>query len=233
MYLKPTSHTGRRTNSGLKKRADDVERGIKAAVVSDVAEAAKKLIGERVNTPFIVHEFNAFSNSKALDAWTLKQTKLVLAASLKGSNDCGLKANEWVADVSGLLDGKGGGSAVSAQATGNNPAGLAEAMKKVAVLAQSKLGLVAEIAASTAKLGAEPVDGPTLFSTSGSVHTNIALIASQYANTKLNVVTEVLDLPSSTFISYKFPALSAGDVHVSGLAAVSVYLAPKSLKGNS
>lgn len=50
---------------------------------------------------------------------------------------------------------------------------------------------------------AEPVDGPTLFSTSGSVRTNIALIASQYANTKLNVVTEVLDLPSSTFISYK------------------------------
>lgn len=50
----------------LKKRADDVERAIKAAVVNDVAEAAKKLIGERVNTPFIVHEFNAFSNSKVL-----------------------------------------------------------------------------------------------------------------------------------------------------------------------
>ena len=49
---------------GLKKRADDVERAIKAAVVNDVAEAAKKLVTEKVNTPFIVHEFNAFSNSK-------------------------------------------------------------------------------------------------------------------------------------------------------------------------
>lgn len=237
---------------GLKKRADDVERAIKAAVVNDVADAAKKLIGERVNTPYIVHEFNAFSNSKALDG-ALKQVKslspetaaiffsvdaeankvVVLAAAPKGANDRGLKANEWVADISGLLDGKGGGSAGSAQATGNNPAGLAEALKKATVFAQSKLGLVSEIAASTAKLGAEPVDGPTLFSTSGSVRTNIALIASRYANTKLNVVTEVLDLPSSTFISNKFPALSTGDVHVSGLAAVSVYLAPKSLKGNS
>lgn len=49
---------------GLKKRVDDVERAIKAAVVNDVAEAAKKLIAEHLNTPFIVHEFNAFSNSK-------------------------------------------------------------------------------------------------------------------------------------------------------------------------
>lgn len=49
---------------GLKKRADDVERAVKAAVVNDVAEAAKKLITENVNAPFIVHEFNAFSNSK-------------------------------------------------------------------------------------------------------------------------------------------------------------------------
>lgn len=48
----------------LKKSVDDVERAVKAAVVNDVAEAAKKLIGERLNAPFIVHEFKAFSNSK-------------------------------------------------------------------------------------------------------------------------------------------------------------------------
>ena len=49
---------------GLKKSVDDVERAIKAAVVNDVADAAKKLVAEHVNAPFIVHEFNAFSNSK-------------------------------------------------------------------------------------------------------------------------------------------------------------------------
>lgn len=48
----------------LKKRVDDVERAVKAAVVNDVAEAAKKLIADRLNAPFIVHEFNAFTNSK-------------------------------------------------------------------------------------------------------------------------------------------------------------------------
>ena len=49
---------------GLKKRADDVERAVKAAVVNDVAEAAKKLLADNVNVSYIVHEFNAFSNSK-------------------------------------------------------------------------------------------------------------------------------------------------------------------------
>lgn len=54
----------RNTLKTLKKRADDVERAVKAAVVSDVAEAAKKLVSENVNAPYIVHQFNAFSNTK-------------------------------------------------------------------------------------------------------------------------------------------------------------------------
>ena len=53
----------------LKKRVDDVERAVKAAVVNDVAEAAKKLIADQMNAPFIVHEFNAFSNSKVLSTF--------------------------------------------------------------------------------------------------------------------------------------------------------------------
>jgi alanyl-tRNA synthetase len=63
---------------GLKKRADDVERAIKAAVVNDVAEAAKKLVTEKVNTPFIVHEFNAFSNSKVWNVLLLKSLRVNL-----------------------------------------------------------------------------------------------------------------------------------------------------------
>lgn len=54
----------RNTLKTLKKRADDVERNIKAAVVNDVAEAAKKLLADHPNAPFIVHQFNAFSNTK-------------------------------------------------------------------------------------------------------------------------------------------------------------------------
>lgn len=63
-----------------------------------------------------------------------------------------MKANEWIADISPLLSGKGGGSPGSAQATGTNPAGLAEAVQKATLFAQTKLG-VADVTAATAKLG--------------------------------------------------------------------------------
>ena len=48
----------------IKKSVDDVERNIKNAVVNDVAEASKKLIADRPNVSFIVHEFHAYSNAK-------------------------------------------------------------------------------------------------------------------------------------------------------------------------
>jgi len=52
----------------------------------------------------------------------------------------GLKANDWVSQVSGLLNGKGGGKELSAQATGTNPAGLDEAIKISLAFSQLKLG---------------------------------------------------------------------------------------------
>ena len=101
----------------------------------------------------------------------------------------------------------------------------------------------------------ERVDGPTLFSKSGNIRTNIALITAQYANIKLNVSA---DLPSSTFITnkvrlncvvevefaiwilldwlciiQKLPALSVGDVTISGISSIALFLAPKPLKGSN
>jgi len=67
--------------------------------------------------------------------------------------DAGLKANEWIDDISSLLDGKGGGRAESAQATGNKPSNLAEAMAKATLFAQSKLGLSAPPPANSVKPG--------------------------------------------------------------------------------
>ena len=70
--------------------------------------------------------------------------------------DRGLKANEWIGEVSPLLDGKGGGRAESAQATGNNAAGVREALKKATLFAQTKLGLeLGDLSSQTAKLGLE------------------------------------------------------------------------------
>lgn len=53
----------------------------------------------------------------------------------------GLKANEWVGQVSGMMKGKGGGKDASAQATGTNTACLREAMDTCTKYAQSKLGI--------------------------------------------------------------------------------------------
>ena len=59
----------------IKKSVDDVERNIKNAVVNDVAEASKKLIADRPNATFIVHEFHAYSNAKV-------QSKQIMFSSL-------------------------------------------------------------------------------------------------------------------------------------------------------
>nr|KAF6405962.1 hypothetical protein HJG59_000021 [Molossus molossus] len=52
----------------------------------------------------------------------------------------GLKASEWVQQVSGLMDGKGGGKDVSAQATGKNVGCLQEALQLATSFAQLRLG---------------------------------------------------------------------------------------------
>ena len=98
--------------------------------------------------------------------------------------DRGLKANEWINEISTLLDGKGGGRAESAQATGNNPAKLAEAIQIATRFAQSKLGLALD---PTPAKQADS-DGPTLFAPPGSIRGSIALIIASYAGKQLQVV---------------------------------------------
>ena len=51
----------------------------------------------------------------------------------------GLKANTWVEQVAPVINGKGGGKDVSAQATGSNTKGLEEAMKIALDFANLKL----------------------------------------------------------------------------------------------
>lgn len=52
----------------------------------------------------------------------------------------GLKANEWVQEVCPLLDGKGGGKDMSAQATGRNTHCIQEALQLANEFAHLKLG---------------------------------------------------------------------------------------------
>lgn len=129
----------RNTLKAIRKTLDDKERVLRAAVATQVVDKTKELCSESPNTPYLVHKFNAFNNTKALDA-ALKQVKTMspetsalfltvdpdtkkifcLSAVSKSGIEKGLKANEWVQHVSAAMGGKGGGKAESAQASGPN-----------------------------------------------------------------------------------------------------------------
>lgn len=142
----------------LKKSLDDKERALKAAIANKVVEDAKQLIQANLNTSILVHELKAASNTKALDA-ALKQVKALspttaalfvsvdeeakkifcLSAVPKEAVEKGLKASEWISAISSLINGKGGGKAESAQASGNNIASLKEVIETAKNFANLKL----------------------------------------------------------------------------------------------
>uniref|UniRef100_A0A6M2DGU8 Alanine--tRNA ligase n=1 Tax=Xenopsylla cheopis TaxID=163159 RepID=A0A6M2DGU8_XENCH len=121
----------------IKKHLDDNDRNLKAAVMTSVVEKAKEICNSS-SSEVLVFELQAQSNTKALDA-ALKQVKLLkpdasamffsvdkevgkifcLASASKKAVEKGLKANEWVAEVAKVINGKGGGKPESAQASGN------------------------------------------------------------------------------------------------------------------
>lgn len=129
----------RNTLKAMRKAIDDKERAVRAAVSTQIVEKTKELCTQSPNTPYLVQRFEAFNNTKALDA-ALKQVKTLspetsamfvtvdpdskkifcLSAVSKSGIEKGLKANEWVQHVSAVMGGKGGGKAESAQASGPN-----------------------------------------------------------------------------------------------------------------
>ncbi|KAK0051507.1 alanine--tRNA ligase cytoplasmic [Biomphalaria pfeifferi] len=142
----------------LKKKMDDIDKARKAGVINEVVEETKKLIEGNPNQPFIVHEFKAGSNAKALDA-AMKQYKasspltsamfftvdeeadkiLCMSCVPKETVSKGLNAKEWVDKVVPIINGKGGGKDLAAQATGTNIKGLQEALNVATEFAQLKL----------------------------------------------------------------------------------------------
>ncbi|GFU43713.1 alanine--tRNA ligase, cytoplasmic [Nephila pilipes] len=145
----------------LKKKLDDLDRANKAAIVQTITEEAKKLFEETSkdkNVQYVVHEFQAGFNAKALDA-ALKQAKLLspdtavmlftkdnenekilcMSSVPQSATSKGLKANEWVQQVTQVIGGKGGGKPESAQATGTNASAVSEAMNLAKKFAELKL----------------------------------------------------------------------------------------------
>jgi len=143
---------------GLKKKMDDIDKARKAAIVNEVIEESKKMIEGNPDQSFIVHEFMAGSNAKALDA-AMKQYKslspktsamffsvdkeagkiLCMSCVPKETVGKGLGAKAWVDQVVPLIAGKGGGKDLSAQATGTKPEAISEALKTATEFAKMKL----------------------------------------------------------------------------------------------
>ncbi|KAF3817658.1 hypothetical protein GH733_012945 [Mirounga leonina] len=135
----------------LKKIMDDLDRASKADVQKRVLEKTKQLIDSNPNQPLLSPQ--ALNEALKLFKTHSPQTSAMLFTvdNEAGKITClcqvpqnaanrGLKASEWVQQVSGLMDGKGGGKDVSAQATGKNVGCLQEALQLATSFAQLRLG---------------------------------------------------------------------------------------------
>ncbi|XP_067853739.1 alanine--tRNA ligase, cytoplasmic isoform X2 [Heptranchias perlo] len=143
----------------IKKVMDDLDRAGKADLLKKVREKTKQFIDTNPNRPLVVMEMEAGAPAKALNE-ALKlfkthspQTAAMLFAvdSDAGTITClcqvpkdvvsrGLKASDWVGHISELLDGRGGGKDMSAQATGKNINSLDKALKLATEFAKLKIG---------------------------------------------------------------------------------------------
>ncbi|XP_078400049.1 alanine--tRNA ligase, cytoplasmic isoform X1 [Cetorhinus maximus] len=143
----------------LKKIMDDLDRASKADLLKKVREKTKQFIDTNPNQSLVVMEMEAGAPAKALNE-ALKlfkthspQTAAMLFAvdSDAGTIIClcqvpqevvsrGLKASDWVNHILDLLDGRGGGKDMSAQATGKNINSLDKALKLATEFAELKIG---------------------------------------------------------------------------------------------
>ncbi|XP_040471133.1 alanine--tRNA ligase, cytoplasmic [Falco naumanni] len=143
----------------LKKIMDDLDRASKADIQKRVLEKTKQVIESHPNQPLVIMEMENGASAKALNE-SLKlfkahspQTATMLFAvdNEAGRITClcqvpqeaaarGLKASRWVQEVSGLMDGKGGGKDGAAQATGRNVGCLPQALRVAADFARLRLG---------------------------------------------------------------------------------------------
>ncbi|KFO63061.1 Alanine--tRNA ligase, cytoplasmic [Corvus brachyrhynchos] len=141
----------------LKKVMDDLDRASKADIQKRVLEKTKQVIESHPNQPWVIMEMENGASAKALnESLKLFKTNSPQTAAMLFAVDLpadrwvsfpaqetankGLKASQWVQEVSGLMDGKGGGKDISAQATGKNVGCLQEALKLATDFARLRLG---------------------------------------------------------------------------------------------
>ncbi|KAA0198665.1 hypothetical protein HAZT_HAZT005176 [Hyalella azteca] len=138
-----------------KKVLGDADRARKMAVSKDAIRFVKELKAANPDVPYVVVELKAFAQNKVLND-ALKEVKngppslfisadedtgkiLAMAAVPKDVVQKGLAADQWVKNLTELLDGKGGGRAENAQLSGTNTSALHKALRLSHEFAQQKL----------------------------------------------------------------------------------------------
>ncbi|XP_029378027.1 alanine--tRNA ligase, cytoplasmic [Echeneis naucrates] len=149
----------RETLKGLKKIMDDLDRSCKADIQKRVLEKTKEVIESSPNQELLIMEMETGASAKALnESLKLLKTQSPQTAAMlftvdpdAGKITClcqvpqdvanrGLKASEWVQELCPVMDGKGGGKDMSAQATGRNTQCLQELLQMANQFARLKLG---------------------------------------------------------------------------------------------
>ncbi|KAJ3596783.1 hypothetical protein NHX12_003184 [Muraenolepis orangiensis] len=136
---------------GLKKTMDDLDRASKADVQKRVLDKTKEVIDGSPNQPLLVLEMESGASAKALnESLKLLKTHSPETAAMLFTVDpdagkiiclCQVpQASEWVQELCPLLDGKGGGKDMSAQATGRNTLCVKQALQMANEFARLKLG---------------------------------------------------------------------------------------------
>ncbi|KAI8089731.1 alanyl-tRNA synthetase [Halteromyces radiatus] len=142
-----------------KKAFDELEKARQKEQALEVTEAVKKYFEENADAKYVVLSLNVGNNSKALLAAityvksNLKDKAVYLfssdATSGRVAHNCfvgkvlitnhGLKASDWAGVVAEKVGGKKGGKDESAQGSGDNIAGLDDAIKVAEEFAKMKI----------------------------------------------------------------------------------------------
>lgn len=148
----------RNSIKALKKEFDNIDRAAKLEATKTLLQQTKEKIAADPDAALTVMEANVGSNAKAINE-ALKIYKssspqtavmmfsvdedagkiICLSQVSKKTAENGLKANEWIKEVSNVIEGKGGGKDVSAQSAGTNWRCLSKAMEVANQFAKLKL----------------------------------------------------------------------------------------------
>ena len=229
----------------MKKTLDDKERAAKVAIANTVVETVQQIIQQNVGCPILVELLQAYSNTKALDA-ALKKIKSVspetsallvsidpdakkifaLSAVSKSAVSKGLKANEWIGEIAPLMEGKGGGKAESAQASGTNISCLSKLMATAKNFANMKLGITESDKVCEKSICCKSSKNKlTLFGNAGSTKCYRAQIVAKYSGRELIISPYKKDSIISRDIR-----LEGNDFELSDSNAIAFYLANDQLR---